>query len=220
MVHLVRVSDADGKRVIRLSRRYRNIPYVCILLVAVNVIVFFLSLLGGNVWHYLGGVQRTGIVLRHEYGRLLWAMFLHADTAHLFNNMIVLFFLGAMIEEEVGHICIAVVYFVSGIGGNVVSLIGKVMSGSNSLSIGASGAVFGLTGLLLALVLFLPGYQEKVSLVRVALLILLSLYDGFARDSVDYMAHLGGCVVGFLAGSGFVLARNLWRRKTQQIITD
>lgn len=203
-----------------MYRRYRNIPFVCVILVIVNVIVFGLSLLRGNVWHYQGGVYRTGILIQHEYARLLWAMFLHGDVEHLFNNMILLFFLGSMLEEEIGHIGIAVVYFASGIGGNIVSLIDKMIHESNSLSIGASGAVFGLSGLLLSLVLFSPGYREKVSLPRVALFILLSLYDGFTRTGIDYMAHLGGCVVGFLIGSGLVLARNLRRRRARQIITN
>lgn len=196
--------------------KYRNIPFVTATLVIVNVIVFLVCIFTGELLYYMGGVHRASILIQHEYGRLFWAMFLHDDTAHLFNNMIILFFLGAMLEKETGHICFSVIYFLSGLGGNVASLIGKSLTGSNSLSIGASGAVFGLDGLLLAMVLFLPEFRNKMSPARVVLVVGLSLYDGFMGSNIDNAAHIGGLIIGFIAGSIYVLAQNIRNKNTDK----
>lgn len=151
----------------------------------------------------------AGVVYYQEYGRLFWAMFLHDDTAHLFNNMIILLFLGSMLEKEIGHIWFAVVYFLSGIGGNLVSLFAKMAEGVDSLSIGASGAVFGLDGLLLAMVLCSPRFRNMVPPAKVVLVIGLSLYDGFTRANVDNAAHVGGLVVGFVTGLIVCMIQNI-----------
>ncbi len=196
--------------------KYKNIPFVTATLVIVNVIVFLVCIFTGELLYYMGGVHRASILIQHEYGRLFWAMFLHDDTAHLFNNIIILFFLGAMLEKETGHICFSVIYFLSGLGGNAASLIGKSLTGSNSLSIGASGAIFGLDGLLLAMVLLLPEFRNKMSPARVVLVVGLSLYDGFMGSNIDNAAHIGGLIIGFIAGSIYVLAQNIRNKNTDE----
>lgn len=196
-----------------MLRRYRNWPFVSATLVVINVIVFCLCIFTGEMLYYKGGVERFAILEKQEYGRLIWAMFLHSDTAHLFNNMIILFFLGAMLEKEIGHVWLTIIYFLSGLGGNIVSLARKVMTGSDSLSVGASGAVFGLDGLLLALVIFSQDFRNSVSPGRVVLMIALSLYDGFMGSNIDNAAHVGGLIVGFLAGTVIVLARDIRNKK-------
>ena len=196
-----------------MLRRYRNWPFGSATVVVINVIVFCLCIFTGEMLYYKGGVERFAILEQQEYGRLIWAMFLHSDTAHLFNNMIILFFLGAMLEKEIGHVWLTIIYFLSGLGGNIVSLARKVMTGSASLSVGASGAVFGLDGLLLALVIFSQDFRNSVSPGRVVLMIALSLYDGFMGSNIDNAAHVGGLIVGFLAGTVIVLARDIRNKK-------
>lgn len=181
-------------------RRIKNLPIITIILVSINVIVFFADFFSGYKLSYYGGVQKTAIMNFHEYGRLVWAMFLHANTGHLFNNMIILIFLGAMLEAEVGHVAFPIVYMASGIGGNVMSLMLKIKQRNTALSIGASGAVFGLDGLLLALVLADPDFRDRIPPVRVMVMIALSLYEGYRSYNVDNAAHFGGLVVGFLLG--------------------
>lgn len=199
-----------------MQRRFRDLPLVSASLVIINIIVFLACLLTGEILYYRGGVDRLSITLYHEYGRLFWALFLHDDIAHLSNNMIILFFLGAMLEKETGHISLMIIYFLSGIGGNVVSLYNKIATGSNALSIGASGAVFGLDGLLLALVLLSPDFRKIASPMRVTLMIGLSLYNGFMGSNIDNAAHVGGLITGFLAGTVFVLIRNMFDRKNRR----
>lgn len=184
----------------RYIAKGRTLPFMSAMLAAANIVVFLLCQLPGNTLYGRGCLSAFEIVARGEYGRILWAMFLHADVSHLFNNMIILFFMGAMIEKEIGHFPFAGIYLVSGIGGNLLSLAGKIVGGDWAVSLGASGAVFGLDGLLLALVLFSPRRIENITPLRVVLMICLSLYSGFTGGNVDNLAHIGGLLTGFVLG--------------------
>ena len=173
-------------------------PIVSIILVVVNVLVFILCSFMGDLLYSRGSLDSFFILVNHEYDRILWSMFLHSGVSHLFNNMLILFFLGSMIEKEVGHVRYALLYLASGIGGNLLSLLAKVMNHDISVSLGASGAIFGLDGVLLAMVLFSGKEMENVTPARVLLMILYSLYSGFTGQNIDNAAHVGGLLTGFL----------------------
>lgn len=181
-------------------RKLRTLPFISVILVAVNVGVYVFCQLPGNVLYDRGCLSAVEVIVNDEYGRIFWAMFLHADTSHLFNNMIILLFMGAMIEREIGHLPFTGIYLASGIGGNLLSLIGKIIGNNWAVSLGASGAIFGLDGLLLAMVMFSNRQMENVTLKRVILMICLSLYSGFTGGNVDNLAHIGGLLVGFILG--------------------
>lgn len=180
------------------SSRYQ--PIVSTVLVGINVLVFVLCHFTGDFLYDIGSLNAYSALVQREYGRILWSMFLHSGINHLFNNMLILFFLGSMIEQEIGHGRFALFYIVSGVGGNMVSLWARVVQGDFSASLGASGAVFGLDGVLLAMVLFWDRKMENVTPVRVALMIAYSLYSGFTGQNIDNAAHVGGLVTGFLLG--------------------
>lgn len=180
--------------------RWRELPIVSGILVMVNAAVFIICMFTGSRLYRVGGLDAFRVLVNREYGRIVWAMFLHSGTAHLFNNMLILFFMGAMIEREVGHICYALLYFFSGIGGNLLSLLVKIMNNDMSVSIGASGAVFGLDGVLLAMVLLCGREMANVTPTRVLAMIILSLYSGFSGSNIDNAAHVGGLLIGFLGG--------------------
>ena len=180
--------------------RRRDLPIAGGVLVAINVIIYIVCLFTGGELYSRGSLNVYGVLIKHEYGRVLWAMFLHSGATHLFSNMLILFFMGAMIEKEVGHICYLLLYFLSGIGGNLLSLLIKVINSDMSSSVGASGAVFGLDGVLLAMVLLSGRKMQDVTPVRVLAMIALSLYSGFSGSNIDNAAHVGGLITGFLGG--------------------
>lgn len=189
-------------------RSIKSRPVVSIILVALNVFVFILCKLGGDLLYDMGVLDAYHVLIKKEYGRILWAMFLHSDMNHIFNNMLILFFLGSMIEKEVGHIRYMLLYFLSGIGGNLISLWAKVMNNEMAASLGASGAVFGLDGVLLAMVLLSDREMENVTMPRVVLMIAYSLYSGFRGSNIDNAAHVGGLLTGFfIAGIMCILQR-------------
>lgn len=197
----------------KLLRSWREWPLVSATLVAINVIVFLICTFTGDLLYNVGELGVWGVLVQKEYGRILWAMFLHSGINHLVNNMIILFFLGAMIEKEVGHIRYAICYLLSGIGGNLLSLWVKVRTSSMVCSIGASGAIFGLDGVLLAMVFFSGRRMENVTPARVILMILYSLYSGFTGQNIDNAAHVGGLLTGFLLGTAICL---IDRRKAKK----
>ena len=180
-------------------RSIKSQPIISAALVAINVIVYILCNFSGDLLYNAGMLDVYHVLMKKEYGRILWAMFLHSGMPHLFNNMLILFFMGAMIEKEVGHIRYMLLYFLSGIGGNLISLWAKVMNNEMAASLGASGAIFGLDGVLLAMVLFSGREMENVTMPRVLLMIAYSLYSGFTGGNIDNAAHVGGLLTGFLA---------------------
>ena len=182
-------------------KRSKQLPLVSGFLVLINVFVFLACMFTNGALYDIGMLEIRGVLVQKEYGRILWAMFLHGSVSHIFNNMLILFFLGAMIEKEIGHIWFSLIYFLSGIGGNLLSLYVKILSGDTVGSIGASGAIFGLDGVLLSLVFFSGRQMENVTPVRVLLMILLSLYSGYTGGNIDNAAHVGGLLIGFAAGS-------------------
>ncbi|MCM1567935.1 MAG: rhomboid family intramembrane serine protease [Roseburia sp.] len=197
--------------------KLRRQPFVSIILVAVNVFVFLICSFTGDLLYDCGDLSLWGVLGQGQYWRVISSVFLHGDISHLFNNMVILFFLGSMIEKELGHGAYTALFFLSGIGGSLLSLYHKYLSASMVGSIGASGAIFGLDGALLAMVLFLPGYRREVSITRVLLMIVLSLYNGYGVRNIDNAAHLGGLLAGFAVGSVICLIKRKRRKGNYHI---
>ena len=192
-------------------------PVMSAALVILNAGIFLVCMFGNGSLYVMGRLSADSILIKRDYWRIVTAMFLHSGTDHLFSNMIILFFVGAIIEKEIGHIKFALLYLLSGICGNLLSILSKVMT-VDSYSIGASGAVFGLDGALLAMVLFWDRKLLQVTPVSVAAMIFISIYGGFASESIDNAAHVGGLAAGFLLGCVFCILerfKNKFRRSKQ-----
>ena len=179
-------------------RQIKGQPFVSITIVGINLIVFLLCIFFSGIYEK-GYCGIYDVLLNKEYGRVLWSMFLHADAEHIFSNMIIVFFLGSMLETQAGHFLYGLVYFISGLGANAFSLLVKWYHQDWAVSIGASGAVFGLDGLLLAMALFMRG-RIDIPIERVIIVVFLSIYSGFSNQGIDNAAHVGGLLVGFLLG--------------------
>lgn len=181
------------------------------LIIITNVLIFFILELGGSTTdtNYMlnKGVMIGAYVFQtKEYYRFITCMFLHFGIEHLLNNMVVLFFLGDNLERAVGKIRYCVIYLLSGIGGTLISLAVEYRNNRLIASAGASGAIFGIMGALLFVVIANKGRLESMTTRKLVLLIGISLYHGFTSIGVDNMAHLGGMV------SGFLLAALLYRK--------
>ena len=186
---------------------------VCtIILIAVNVAVFFiLSLFGDTedaVFMMQHGAMYSDFVIQdHEYYRLFTCLFLHFGIEHLLNNMVILGALGWNLELQTGKIRFLLIYFGSGLFGNVVSLIFHGAVQEYTVSAGASGAIFGLMGALLWVVIANHGRLGRLSGRGMLVMVALSLYFGLSSSGVDNYAHIGGLVCGFL------LALILYRKR-------
>lgn len=203
-------------RVGYLLRYIKRLPFVSICLVSINVIVYLMDIIWQGWIIDKGNLNVYDVMVNGEIGRILWAMFLHADMNHLFNNMIILLFMGNVLEKAAGHGAFLGTYLLSGVAGNVFSLIYKLLNDRMTLSIGASGAVFGMDGLLLAWVLFSRGRIPGITPVRVTVMVVLSLYNGFTSYNIDNAAHIGGLLTGFLCGCFLCALQQLNNKRKEE----
>lgn len=136
-----------------------------------------------------------------EWYRLFTSMFLHMDGSHLFNNLLVLGYIGSWVERELGSWRYGVLYLGSGLLAGCTSMLYNMVQNDYVVSVGASGAVFGTIGALLYLVLVQKRRKVQYNKRQIAFMAFFSLYGGFASQGVDNAAHIGGFVAGFaLAG--------------------
>lgn len=182
-----------------------------VLLIAVNIAAFLLMLLAGaNLWHGATGVPLAwganfGPATQDgQWWRLGSAMFLHFGLLHLALNMWALWDVGRLVERLFGRARFGVVYLVSGVFGNLLSLVSQ---GNQAVSAGASGAVFSLYG---ALLTFLWRERHQVApdefrwlFGAASLFSIVSLGMGMAIPGIDNAAHLGGLLCGALLGTAF-----------------
>lgn len=192
-----------------------------VLLAAVNVIVFFVLSFQGmteNAEFMLqhGAMYVPYLVGKGEYYRLFTSMFLHFGYDHLVNNMIALVAMGWNLELEIGKLKFLIVYFVSGLAGNVLSAWWDIQTGSMAVSAGASGAIFGIIGALLYVTVRNRGRIGEVSGRGLAFMVVVTLYYGFTSGGVDNMAHIGGLAAGFIAGVLLYWKRNYKHRSAIQ----
>jgi rhomboid protease GluP len=148
------------------------------------------------------------IVQGKEYYRLVTCMFLHFGAEHLFYNMLVLIFLGDVLEKEVGKIRYLLIYLLGGVAGNLLSLFVEVHTGDYAVSAGASGAIFAVIGALVWIVIRNKGRLEEYSGKRLLLMAGLSVAEGLTTSGVDNWAHIGGMA------AGFVLSVLLYRKRS------
>lgn len=172
-----------------------------LIVVTVNIIVFIvLSMLGDTedtMFMLNHGAEFAPLVWQGEYYRLATSMFMHFGVDHLFNNMLVLIFLGDMLEQYVGKIRYLLIYLGGGLIGNIASVWFSLRTEDFAVSAGASGAVFAVIGALIFLVIRSRGRMGEYSGRRLILMAVLSVLQGLTAGGVDNCAHIGGLLSGF-----------------------
>ena len=182
---------------VRTMRTMTDEPALTYVLIGINVLVGIGSLLGGGAGTDSssltddGGVSQA-TVAAGEYWRLITAGFLHAGPFHLLTNMLALWILGSMIEPALGKWRFALVYFVSLLCGS----FGALLLSPDSLTVGASGAVFGLMGAA-AIVARNRGFSLMES--GLGIWIGLNLLITFTIPNISIGGHIGGLVGGSVA---------------------
>jgi rhomboid protease GluP len=204
----------------QLQERVPGMP-VSHALIAANVLVFVAMLFNGaGLIHSANGIQLAwganfGPATQDgEWWRLATAMFLHFGILHLALNMVALWDAGAWVERMYGHGRFVLLYFGAGLFGNVCSIVfqkGQVVSG------GASGAIFGLYGALLAYLWLRrreihPGEFRRL-FVAALFFSALTIGFGLVASGIDNAAHLGGLVGGLLLGVLLAPTRPRWQQR-------
>lgn len=192
---------------------------VNLMMFIINIGVYLFMLLTGSPYDldYMldhGAMYVPYIIKYGQYYRLFTCMFIHFGIQHLIGNMIVLFFLGDNLERAVGKIKYLVIFLFSGFCGSVGSFVFSYIYNKNIMSAGASGAVFGIIGALLWVVIKEKGKLEDMTTFRIVILIVYALYSGIASQNIDNAAHISGLVAGFLMS--VILYRPTGKGKTEE----
>ena len=195
---------------------------VTIIFIALNLIVYVLMLVSGvdffapsplDILNW-GGCNDTTI-LHGQPWRLVTAMFVHFGILHLLMNLYALYDLGRTLEGIVGKARFILAYLATGIFGGLVSQIWHL--GTYSVEAGASGGVFGIIGVLIALLTtkLFPEEVRTPYLKRILGMVGVNLVYGM-QGSVNMAAHMGGLVSGFILGYGLYVAMIHERKMVQQ----
>lgn len=178
----------------------KTLPYMTIFLVAVNVIIFMImESMGSTVdvgfMYKWGAMDNYKLFEAGNWYRIFTSMFLHFGLNHLLNNMVVLLAIGYHIEEKFGRIKFLLVYLWCGIVGNIISGLINTAMGNFAVSAGASGAIFGMFGVLLVMVFKSRKLFGRMSAIQLIILFLLMVF-GNIEEGVDWIAHLFGAMQG------------------------
>ena len=182
---------------------YREFSLVNTILVVLNVVIFSVLSFSGSTldidYMLEKGVMFVPRILDNgEYYRFITCFFVHFGFLHLVGNMVVLMFLGDNVERQLGWWKYIILYMSSGLIGSIGSFTYAFYRNRGIVSAGASGAIYGVIGALLWLVIANKGRLEDMTITRVCVMIAYALYSGFTSENIDITAHLCGLVGGFL----------------------
>jgi rhomboid protease GluP len=183
---------------IRLTRAPMTMAIMIVIVIVFGFEVARGALEDNNVLVALGAII-PGIFERHDYWRLLAAMFLHASYLHVGLNLWAIYQLGTLYEVMFGAPRLAFVYFATGLAASITSALHV-----GGASVGASGAVFGVLGAFIFSIRRSPRWRHEKwtrSLVnQLVFLVILNLVIGYEVPMIDNYAHIGGLVAGLLLG--------------------
>lgn len=209
----------------RKRRNFFSSLSVNTLLILINVFAFVVF----SLLIYLNIISIDIIAIKPSnifQGKYLWtfltSMFMHGGFFHLLVNMLSLFFVGSLIEKLIGRKRYIWFYILSGIFAGLFFVLSALVFASdmNTYAVGASGALFGLIGLLVLLTPNLPVYVMfipipiKMKYAAPGMLVILWLISVAGNVPIGNTAHLGGLVIGLIYG---LYLRNKYKNKTRYI---
>lgn len=187
-------------------------PVVTYILIVLNLMVFLYGVLHGNdeLINMFG--NNYELVQNGEFYRLFTCMFVHADILHILFNMIALYSIGPVVERYYGKSKFLLIYLVSGLLGSIFS---GVFMTADSISIGASGAIFGLLGSICYFTYYYRATLQGILRGSIMPVIIINLVIGFLSSSIDLSAHIGGLIGGILISMAIGIGDK--HRKSDQI---
>lgn len=201
--YFIKVTDNINKKNEKRNKIAEKIfsykqPIVTYIIMAICIILFILMELSGGSTNSQTllkyGANLDVLVKNGEYYRLFTCIFLHIGIMHLLCNMYSLYIIGREVENLFGKIKYIIIFILSGIFGSIMSLAFT----HNTISAGASGAIFGLLGALLYFGMHYRTYLGEAIKRSIIPIIVINLIIGFFAEGIDLAAHMGGLVGGVL----------------------
>lgn len=172
---------------------------ITIFLISINTLLFiFFSFAFEDVFYLLVQIN-SKIINDLEIWRLLTSMFLHGDALHLFSNMVSLLIFGAYVELSYSKYQFIIIYIISGLFGSFFSML---LLPFNTISLGASGAIFGLIGAAFSIQIV----RRDTSLIFLGLIYVFYFVFSSFSPNINYFAHIFGLLAGLILG--FLFKRN------------
>ena len=173
------------------SKKYPLITYI---IMGINILLFIYTLFADYDVLLKYGLYNP-FIKDGQFYRLFTCMFLHVDIIHLACNMYSLYVLGPQIESFFGKTKFLIIYLLSGLCGSLLSFTFNI----DAISVGASGAIFGLLGSMLYFGYYYRTYLGNVVRSQIIPIIILNLIIGFMISGVDNFGHIGGLICGVLS---------------------
>lgn len=201
--YFIKVTDNINKKNEKRNKIAEKIfsykqPIVTYIIMAICIILFILMELSGGSTNSQTllkyGANLDVLVKNGEYYRLFTCIFLHIGIMHLLCKMYSLYIIGREVENLFGKIKYIIIFILSGIFGSIMSLAFT----HNTISAGASGAIFGLLGALLYFGMHYRTYLGEAIKRSIIPIIVVNLIIGFFAEGIDLAAHIGGLVGGVL----------------------
>ncbi|MCM1053716.1 MAG: rhomboid family intramembrane serine protease [Ruminococcus sp.] len=200
---IVNVTNDINAKTVKDNETYNSIfkikkNIITPILIGICIVMFILTYILGNGSEDVGtllmfGANSRVLVKLGQVWRLVTSIFLHIGIVHLIVNMYALYIIGRQLEGFLGKIKYLIVFLGSGILGSLLSVVIN-----DSVSAGASGAIFGLLGSLLYFGYHYRLYLGTVLKTQIIPVIVLNLAIGFILPGIDNFAHIGGLVGGYL----------------------
>ena len=172
---------------------------ITIFLITFNTLIYFFFSFGLEDVFYLLVQINSKVVYDLEIWRLVTSMFLHGDALHLFSNMFSLLIFGSYIELSFSKFKFVLIYFISGFLGSLLTVF---LLPLNTISLGASGAIFGLIGASLSILIT----DRNNPLIILGLIYAFYFVISSFSPGINYFAHIFGLLGGFI--TGILLKRN------------
>lgn len=179
------------------------------MLIAINVFIYIITSIMSQNLFFIDkdiliklGAKVNILINNGEVWRFLTAIFLHGGIIHLGFNMIALKLIGVQVEKIYGWKRYCYIYFLSGLGGTVLSYIFQ----ANTISVGASGAIFGLLGAMLVF-----GFKQRKNIgkeymINIIQVIAINIILGLSIAGIDNYGHIGGLITGVIIS--FIISRH------------
>lgn len=178
----------------------KNKYWVTWSIILLNLIMYGISsILSGNPFNMdinvlnMLGAKNNELITAGQYYRLVTCMFLHGSIIHIASNMYSLYCVGYLVEKVYGRAKYILIYLLSGIISSYVSFLF-----SDAISIGASGAIFGVLGAVLVFSFRFKNRIGKELFINIMAVIVLNVFIGMSMTNIDNFAHIGGLVSGVI----------------------
>jgi len=149
--------------------------------------------------YQLLALQGYFVFIKEDYYRLISSMFLHNNEIHLLMNMLSLFMVGRMLEQNISKLSYLSIYFISGVSGSLLYIYFNPFS----VAVGASGAIFGLFGALAGFIFVHRNRMRKkfIQFMRdFGIILVINFFIGLVFPSIAMSAHVGGLIIGLIGG--------------------